>query len=44
MASEKGCGGLTRTSVPFLTGIAIYSDEQLSQSDWDVFRESWLQR
>ena len=27
-----------------LTGIAIYSDEDLSQADWDAFRELWLQR
>ena len=27
-----------------LTGIAIYSDEQLSQSDWTTFRELWLER
>ena len=26
-----------------LTGIAIYSDEQLSQSDWTTFRELWLE-
>ena len=27
-----------------LTGIAIYSDEQLSQSEWNTFRDMWLQR
>ncbi|MCY3834423.1 MAG: hypothetical protein OXG85_15535 [Chloroflexi bacterium] len=28
----------------FLTGIAIYSDEQLSQTEWDTFRDLWLRR
>jgi len=27
-----------------LSGIAIFSDGMLSQSDWNVFREMWLQR
>ncbi len=27
-----------------LAGIAIYTDEPLSQSDWDIYREHWLQR
>ena len=27
-----------------LTGIAIFSDEMLSQSEWNTFRELWLQR
>lgn len=26
-----------------LTGIAIYSDDQLSQSEWKTFRDMWLQ-
>ncbi|MCY3779144.1 MAG: hypothetical protein OXG78_02440 [Chloroflexi bacterium] len=27
-----------------VTGIAIYSDAELSQSDWNLFSEQWLQR
>ena len=27
-----------------LTGIAIFSDEQLGEADWALFREQWLQR
>ncbi|MDE2853618.1 MAG: hypothetical protein OXN88_05550 [Chloroflexota bacterium] len=27
-----------------LTGIAIYSDDPLSQSEWNTFRDMWLQR
>ena len=27
-----------------LTGVAIYTDEQLEQSDWDALREQWLER
>lgn len=41
---SKGLRRLEEDKRSLLTGIAIYSDEQLSQSDWDVFRESWLQR
>ncbi len=25
-----------------LTGVAIYADQQLSEADWNVFREQWL--
>ncbi len=41
---SKGLRRLVEAKRPLFTGIAIYSDEQLSQRDWDVFRESWLQR
>lgn len=41
---SKGLRRLDEDKRALLTGIAIYSDEQLSQSDWNVFRESWLQR
>jgi len=41
---RKGLRRLDEDKRTLLTGIAIYSDEQLSQSDWDIFRESWLQR
>ena len=41
---SKGLRRLEEEKRPLLTGIAIFSDEQLSQSDWDSFRESWLQR
>ncbi len=27
-----------------LTGVAIFSDEDLSQSQWNLYRETWLQR
>ena len=27
-----------------LTGVAIYSDDRLSQSDWKTFRDLWLRR
>lgn len=39
--------GLRRLSEPeraLLTGLAIYSDEQLSEANWTLFREQWLQR
>lgn len=41
---SKGLRRLDGDKRSRLTGIAIYSDEQLSQTDWNVFRESWLQR
>lgn len=41
---SKGLRRLDEDKRSLLTGIAIYSDEKLSQSDWDIFRESWLQR
>ncbi|MCY3917049.1 MAG: hypothetical protein OXG49_13660 [Chloroflexi bacterium] len=41
---SKGLRRLDEDKRSRLTGIAIYSDEQLSKSDWDVFRESWLRR
>ena len=41
---NEGLRRLAEDRRPLLTGIAIFSDEQLSQSDWDTFREMWLQR
>ncbi len=41
---NEGLRRLNDEQRPLLTGIAIYSDEQLSQADWNVFREHWLQR
>jgi len=41
---SKGLRQLDEDKRSLLTGIAIFSDEPLSQSDWDVFRQSWLQR
>ena len=41
---SEGLRRLEEEQRPLLTGIAIYSDEQLSQSEWNVFREKWLQR
>lgn len=40
----EGLRRLDEESRNLLTGIAIYSDEQLSQADWNLFREQWLQR
>ncbi len=41
---NEGLRRLDEESRPLVTGIAIYSDEPLSQADWTVFRELWLQR
>ena len=41
---NEGLRRLNDEERALLTGIAIYSDEQLSQADWNVFREYWLQR
>lgn len=41
---SKGLRQLDEGKRSLLTGVAIYADEQLSQSDWDIFRKSWLQR
>ncbi len=40
----EGLRRLDEEQRSLLTGIAIYSDEQLSQSDWTTFRELWLER
>ena len=41
---SEGLRRLDEEQRSLLTGIAIYSDEQLSQSDWTTFRELWLER
>ena len=41
---NEGLRRLNDEERALLTGIAIYSDEQLSQADWNIFREYWLQR
>ena len=41
---KKGLGRLDEDARPLLTGVAIYSDAPLGESDWTVFREQWLQR
>ena len=41
---NEGLRRLDEEQRPLLTGIAIYSDEQVTQADWNVFREQWLQR
>ena len=41
---SEGLRRLDEEQRSLLTGIAIYSDEQLSQSDWATFRELWLAR
>lgn len=40
----EGLRRLDEEKRPLLTGIAIFSDEQLSQTEWKTFREMWLQR
>ncbi len=39
---NEGLRRLDEEQRPLVTGIAIYSDEQLSQTDWNVIREQWL--
>ena len=41
---NEGLRRLDEDEGSLLTGIAIFSDGVLSQSDWNVFRELWLQR
>ncbi len=41
---NEGLRRLDEERRALVTGVAIYSDEQLSQADWNVFREQWLQR
>ena len=41
---KQGLGRLDEDARPLLTGVAIYSDATLSDSDWTVFREQWLLR
>ncbi len=40
----EGLRRLDEDKRQLLTGIAIFSNEQLSQSDWNTFRDMWLQR
>lgn len=41
---NEGMRRLDEEQRELLTGVAIFSDEQLSQTDWNTFREQWLQR
>ncbi len=41
---NEGLRRLNDEEIALLTGIAIFSDEQLSEADWTLFREQWLQR
>ena len=41
---NEGLRRLDESSRELLTGIAVYSDEQLAESEWNVIREDWLQR
>jgi hypothetical protein len=41
---REGLRRLDAEQHKLLTGIAIYSDEELSQSEWNTFRDMWLQR
>ena len=41
---HEGLRRLDEEERALLTGIAIFSDEQLSEADWTLFREQWLQR
>ena len=40
----EGLRRLDEEKRPLLTGIAIFSDEALSQMEWKTFRDMWLQR
>ena len=39
-----GMSRLAEDNKPLLTGVAMFSDEDLSQSQWRIYRETWLQR
>lgn len=39
-----GISRLAQDDKHLLTGVAIFSDEQLDQSQWKTYRETWLQR
>ncbi len=41
---HEGLRRLDEEERALLTGIAIFSDEQLSEADWTLFREQWLLR
>lgn len=41
---SEGLRRLEEEERSLVTGIAIYSDEQLSQADWNLIREQWLVR
>ena len=41
---HEGLRRLNEEERALITGIAIYTDEQLSQADWNLFREQWLGR
>ena len=41
---DLGLSKLEEDQQELITGIAIYTDEDLDQSEWNVFREKWLQR
>ena len=40
----EGLRRLDEEKHSLLTGIAVFSDEQLGQAEWKAFRELWLQR
>ncbi len=39
---RQGLGRLDEDARSLLTGVAIYTDRRLSESDWSAFREAWL--
>ncbi len=39
-----GVSRLAEADKSLLTGVAIFSDEDLNQSQWNLYRETWLQR
>ncbi len=41
---REGLRRLDEVERALVTGVAIFSDEQLSEADWALFREQWLQR
>lgn len=39
-----GLAGLDEAARPALTGVAIYSDQDLSQEQWNIYQDKWLSR
>lgn len=39
-----GLGAVDETLQPLLTGVAIFSDRDLSDAQWDIYRQKWLNR
>ena len=39
-----GLTGLDEAARASLTGVAIYSDQDLSQEQWNIYQDKWLNR